>query len=178
MDILFGLACAAFLALERLAYLYAWTHPRRFAARMRRLFGRRGADPVVALKSLFKVFKLIQITVLFAWCAWFADTWIPWPTAPLPAMLLGLLLIAFGQVLNLGVMIRLGSEGVFYGNRFGRSVTWQTGFPFSLVAHPQYVGALMSIWGFMLAMRFPNTDWVVLPLVSSLYYMLGARLER
>ena len=139
--------------------------------------GQRGADPVMALKSLFHVFKVIQIAVLLGWCVWFAEAWIPWPTAPLPIMLLGLVLIAFGQVLNFGVMMRLGSEGVFYGNRFGRNVAWQTGFPFSLVAHPQYVGALLSVWGFMLAMRFPNADWIVLPLVSTVYYALGARLE-
>lgn len=178
MDILFGLACAAFLAMERLTYWYAWTRPRRFSARMRCLPGRRAEDPVMALKSLFYVFKMIQVAVLVGWCIWFGDTWIPLPTAPMPVLVLGLALIAVGQVLNFGVMIRLGSEGVFYGNRFGRSVAWQTGFPFSLVAHPQYVGALMSVWGFMLAMRFPNADWVILPLVSTLYYALGARLER
>ena len=178
MDIMFGVACAALLAIERMTYWYAWTRPRRFAARMRTKLGQRGADPVMALKSLFHVFKAIQIAVLLGWCVWFADAWIPWPTAPLPIMLLGGVLIAFGQVLNFGVMIRLGSEGVFYGNRFGRSVAWQTGFPFSLVAHPQYVGALLSVWGFMLVMRFPNADWVVLPLVSTVYYALGARLER
>lgn len=178
MDILFGLACAALLAMERMTYWYAWTRPRRFAARMRRLPGRRGADPVAALKSLFHVFKLIQVAVLFGWCAWFAGSWILWPTAPLPILLLGVGLIAFGQVLNFGVMIRLGSEGVFYGNRFGRNVPWQTGFPFSLTSHPQYVGALLSVWGFMLAMRFPHADWVLLPLLSTVYYALGARLER
>lgn len=177
MDIVFGIGCAALLALERLTYWYAWAWPRRFAARVRSVSGGRGADPVMALKSLFHVFKLIQVAVLFAWCVWFADSWLPWPTAPLPAMLSGLALIGFGQVLNFGVMIRLGNEGVFYGNRFGRNVAWQTGFPFSLVAHPQYVGALMSVWGFMLAMRFPNTDWIILPLVSTVYYALGARLE-
>lgn len=178
MDILFGLACAALLAIERMTYWYAWTQPRRFAVRISRLPGRRGEDPVVALKSLFQVFKAIQIGVLLGWCVWFAEAPIPWPTAPLPMLVTGIVLIALGQVLNFGVMIRLGSVGVFYGNRFGRSVAWQTGFPFSLVAHPQYVGALMSVWGFMLAMRFPHADWVVLPLVSTVYYALGARLER
>lgn len=177
MDVVFGVGCAALLAIERMMYWYAWTRPGRFAARVRRFSGGRGADPVMALKSLFHAFKVIQVAVLVGWCAWFADTWIPWPTAPWPVLALGLVLIVSGQVLNFGVMIRLGSEGVFYGNRFGRNVAWQTGFPFSLVAHPQYVGALMSVWGFMLAMRFPNPDWIVLPLVSTVYYALGARLE-
>lgn len=178
MDFIFGVACAVLLAIERLTYWYAWTRPERFAARMRRFLGRRRADPVVVLKTLFFGFKAIQLGVLLGWCIWFSGNWIPWPTAPVSIIIAGVFLIAIGQVLNFSVMLRLGTEGVFYGNRFGRDVAWQTGFPFSLVAHPQYLGALLSVWGFMLAMRYPNADWSVLPLISTLYYALGARLER
>lgn len=127
---------------------------------------------------MFYVFKAIQVGVLLGWCIWFGASWIPWPTAPAAAIVVGVFLVAIGQVLNFSVMWRLGSAGVFYGNRFGRDVAWQTGFPFSFVAHPQYLGALLSVWGFMLAMRYPNADWLVLPLVSTVYYGLGARLER
>jgi methylene-fatty-acyl-phospholipid synthase len=74
-------------------------------------------------------------------------------------------------------MAKLGNEGVFYGNRFGRTVEWQSGFPFSLHPHPQYLGAALSVWGFMLAMRYPEPDWLVLPLISTVYYVFGARLE-
>lgn len=178
MDFLFGLACAALLAIERLVYWYAWTRSRRFAARVRRFPLRHPADPVEALKTLFYGFKAIQVAVLLGWCIWFGGDWIPWPTAPVAVIALGVLLFAFGQVLNFGVMLKLGTAGVFYGNRFGRDVAWQTGFPFSVVAHPQYLGALLSVWGFMLAMRYPNADWFVLPLISTVYYAFGARLER
>lgn len=178
MDVLFGAACAALLAIERLAYWFAWTRPKRFSAYARRLLGRERADAVEVLKALFYVFKAIQIAVLVGWCMWFGGSWIPLPTAPLAAIVAGAVLIAFGQILNFSVMRRLGSEGVFYGNRFGRDVAWQTGFPFSFFAHPQYLGALLSVWGFMLAMRYPNADWLVLPLISTVYYWLGARVER
>ena len=56
-------------------------------------------------------------------------------------------LIAIGQILNVGVFMQLGKIGVFYGNRLGYQVPWCRSFPFSLIPHPQYVGATLSIWG-------------------------------
>mgnify|MGYP006274276003 CR=1 FL=1 len=178
MDILVTLLAAALLSVERLTYRYAWKRPGRFAARVRRTRFLRTSDPVQGLRSLFVGFKLIQVGVLLGWCMWFGRTWLPLPEAPPVAITAGVTLIVIGQILNASVMHRLGNEGVFYGNRFGRDIPWQTGFPFSLVAHPQYLGALASVWGFMLAMRFPNPDWVVVPLISTVYYAAGARLER
>jgi methylene-fatty-acyl-phospholipid synthase len=101
-----------------------------------------------------------------------------WPASgnPLPVAI-GLFLIAIGQVFNIGVFYRLGSNGVFYGNRFGFEITWNSAFPFSLLKHPQYVGAVLSIWGFFIAMRFPRSDWYVLPCLETSYYFLGAYFE-
>jgi phosphatidyl-N-methylethanolamine N-methyltransferase len=67
---------------------------------------------------------------------------------------------------------------VFYGDKFGYEVCWCRKFPFSLLKHPQYVGALLSIWGFFLAMRFPHEDWYILPALETVYYSLGAYFER
>ncbi len=91
---------------------------------------------------------------------------------------LGGALIVTGQVLNVSVFYRLGEVGVFYGNRFGYQIPWCNEFPFSLLKHPQYVGTLLSIWGFFLAMRFPHPDWCVLPMLETAYYSLGAYLEQ
>jgi len=178
MDLLFTFACAALLGVERLAYRFAWRHPVRFAAWVRRTPIPGRSDPVCALRSLFYAFKAVQIVVLVGWCMWFGATWLPLPTAPAPMLVSGVGLLLLGQALNAGVMRRLGTEGVFYGNRFGREIEWQTGWPFSVFPHPQYLGAALSVWGFMLAMRFPAADWFVLPLISSVYYALGARGER
>ena len=41
----------------------------------------------------------------------------------------------------------LGSNGVHYGVKFLKKVAWQRGFPFNVVRHPQYVGAVLTIWG-------------------------------
>lgn len=176
-DLAFAATCFLLLALERLTYAYAWRRPGRFTARVRRARW-LSDDPVLALRSLFRWFKFIQVVVIIMWCQWFSGQWLPVPAASWPVFGLGLLLVVVGQVLNAGVMLRLGTQGVFYGNKFGRDVPWVTGFPFSIVPHPQYLGALMTVWGVLLAMRYPNPDWLVLPLLSSLYYLLGARLER
>jgi hypothetical protein len=45
------------------------------------------------------------------------------------------------------------------------------------VAHPQYVGAVLTIWGVFLIVRFPHGDWLVLPALETVYYALGARFE-
>jgi phosphatidyl-N-methylethanolamine N-methyltransferase len=91
---------------------------------------------------------------------------------------LGGALIATGQFLNVSVFYRLGETGVFYGNRFGYDIPWCSEFPFSLLKHPQYVGTLLSIWGFFMAMRFPHTDWCMLPSLETAYYIAGAYLEQ
>lgn len=177
MDIAIFFASAVLLAIERLTYWWVWNHPDRFAKWVSRRSSGDG-DPVEALKTLFLLFKAIQIAVMIGWSMWFGQTWLPWPTAPTPVLAAGLAALLAGQVLNAAVFWRLGREGVFYGTRFGRKIEWQTGFPFSILPHPQYLGALVSVWAFMLIMRFPHPDWSVLPLLMTVYYVLGARVER
>ena len=117
-----------------------------------------------------------------AWIAafgsWFGAQTPVFATNDSRALALGAVLIAVGQCLNVAVFYRLGATGVFYGDRFGRRVPWVRGFPFSVLAHPQYVGAVATIWGLFLAIRFPHPDWVALPLLETLYYAVGARFER
>lgn len=169
--LLAALLAAALLAIERVTYLLVWRYPDRFRQLVQ-------GDPIDALKRLFLFFKLIQIGVFAAWIITFSDDFPPIPTANWPWLVLGAALIAGGQVLNIGVFWRLGKVGVFYGNKLGHQVPWVQGFPFSLVPHPQYVGTLMSIWGLFLAMRFPHPDWIILPFISTSYYLLAMRLEK
>lgn len=173
-----ALLAAFLLAIERVSYVLVWRYPEKFQAWVQSSKTASKADPVDALKRLFLLFKFIQIGVFAAWIIGFSDHFPPLPTAALPWLLLGAALILVGQVLNFGVFWRLGKVGVFYGNKLGHEVPWVKGFPFSLVPHPQYVGTLMSIWGVFLVMRFPHPDWVVLPLISTFYYLLAMRLEK
>ena len=171
------LVAAALLSVERVCYVWVWRRPEQFRAVSRVLLTVAFGDPVDALRALFYVFKGIQIAVFAGWCYAFGGSVWP-PAASGPWLVLGTMMIAVGQTLNLSVFHRLGDVGVFYGNRFGYEVPWRTAFPFSMLVHPQYVGAVLSIWGLFVVMRFPHGDWFVLPLLETVYYAVGARLER
>jgi phosphatidyl-N-methylethanolamine N-methyltransferase len=164
-------AAAVLLAIERVAYVWVWRYPSSFAHLCRGIWP-GSPEPVVALEKLFNGFKVLQIGVFLGWCYLHPNA-LMWP-----AFATGVSLVLVGQVLNLSVFYRLGNVGVFYGNRFGYDVPWCTEFPFSIMEHPQYIGALLSIWGAFLALQFPRHDWYVIPMLESAYYALGAYLER
>lgn len=171
-------AAAALLSVERVAYIVIWRDPAAF----RRWSCRSGVatfdDPVESLALLFVAFKVLQMSVFLGWHLAVGDGTL-WPYSRDPGILAaGLVLIGLGQALNLSVFQRLGKAGVFYGNRFGYPVSWCREFPFTWFDHPQYVGTVTSIWGFFLLMRFPAPDWIVLPVLETLYYTAGAYLER
>ena len=111
--------------------------------------------PVELLVVLFAAFKVIQIAVFVGWHLALGDgTLLPYSRDP-GVVAAGALLIAVGQALNLSVFTRLGKIGVFYGNKFGHTVSWCRKFPFTWFDHPQYVGTVIAIWGFFFLMRFP-----------------------
>lgn len=172
------LTAALLLSIERIAYLWIWHHPDTFKAVCKYPAIVRFGEPISALEKLFYIFKILQIGIFLAWCMLLGNTLIPLPTSSLVPMSLGIGLIVIGQVFNFGVFYRLGRSGVFYGNKFGYEIQWCNAFPFSVLNHPQYVGTLLSIWGFFLVMRFPHDDWILLPLVETLYYGVGAYYER
>jgi len=167
------LVAAILLSFERIAYVVVWRQPEMFRAWCERA---KLGPPVLALRRMFYVFKVIQGVAFVSWCVYFAGDSLPL-AAPGLHLAIGAMLIAIGQTFNFGVFYRLGTVGVFYGNRFGHEVAWCRDFPFSILDHPQYVGALLSIWGFFIAMRFPAGDWYAIPLLESAYYLIGARLE-
>lgn len=173
MTIVVFVAAALLLAVERLTYAWVWRHPEQFEFLCER-YG-RGMEPVDGLQHLFRVFKAVQIGVFVGWCLWWDGGRLELPAAA--PFVAALVLLAVGQFLNVAVFYRLGPVGVFYGARFGRAVSWCTAFPFSVMRHPQYVGAVLSIWGFFLLLRYPEPDWVALPLLETAYYALGARFE-
>ncbi|KAJ9519887.1 hypothetical protein QJQ45_014615 [Haematococcus lacustris] len=101
--------------------------------------------------------------------------------------LAALLLFSFGQALNVGIYKAIGKVGVYYGTRLGHTVPWVTGFPFSVVPHPQYVGSALSVWGVaaLLANQLPPdccgglANSLVLGLAAfwSLLYAMSAVIE-
>ena len=172
MDLWVLLVAAVLLSIERIAYVWVWRQPDAFRSAW------PDGTPVDALRYLFYFFKALQCGVFLGWCYIYGNGTV-WPAAPDPvAFAFGGMLVAAGQMLNASVFYRLGNIGVFYGNRFGYEVPWVRGFPYSVLDHPQYVGAVLSIWGVFLMLRFPHDDWFVLPLLETFYYTLGARFER
>jgi len=173
------LVAAVLLSVERIFYVWVWQRPEIFRMWTYNFAtGPSLSTPVIALQKFFYGFKMIQLAVFAGWCFYYGSG-SPFPTDPNPlALALGGTLILAGQFLNLSVFYRLGSTGVFYGNQFGYEIEWCKEFPFSLLDHPQYVGALLSIWGFFLAIRFPHPDWYLLPMLETVYYTVGAHFEQ
>lgn len=170
---------AVLLSLERVCYVWAWRAPESFRAFCARPGVMALGDPVSVLQKLFFGFKGIQLAVFFGWCYLHGYGLLPSVMSrDFVVLAVGTAAIIAGQLLNFSVFYRLGKVGVFYGNKFGYRVPWCREFPFSFLAHPQYVGALFSIWGFFLAMGFPHDDWYLLPALQTIYYLAGAYFEQ
>ena len=168
---------AVLLSLERVCYVFIARRPERFRRLCRRPPLARLGEPVAVVRRLHYGFKAVQFAVFAAWCLVHAGGRVL-PAEPDPLVLgLAAAVVVAGQVLNWSVFYRLGMVGVFYGDRLGYHVPWCSGFPFSVFLHPQYVGAVLTIWGFFLGMRFPHDDWFALPALETIYYALGAHLE-
>lgn len=167
---------AALLSLERLTYAAVWRAPNAF----RRWSERHGRDgsAIDTLAILFGGFKLLQVLVFIAWCLAQNNGSLKPYSSDLRVLLAGALLVVAGQALNLSVFRVLGKVGVFYGNRLGHYVPWRQTFPFTWFDHPQYVGTVLTIWGFFVLMRFPAPDWVFIPVLETIYYIVGAYFER
>jgi methylene-fatty-acyl-phospholipid synthase len=172
------LAAGVLLSLERFCYVSITRRPEWFRSLVGRPFFSMLGGAVGTLRYLFQMFKGLQLAVFVAWCYLYGHGSIWPPAAEGPWLLLGAMLLSTGQALNFAVFHRLGDVGVFYGDRLGYDVPWCTTFPFSVLEHPQYVGAVLSVWGFFLIMRFPNADWYALPALETVYYALGAHLEK
>jgi len=174
LGVLLGAAVA--LSAERACYIWIARAPRAFG----RFCAWRAVawigEPVAVVRALFCGFKLLQIATFAWWCRAHGEGSLA-PAADTLVLAAGGAAIVAGQILNLAVFYRLGSVAVFYGDRFGHEVPWCRAFPFSVLSHPQYVGAVMTIWGLFAVMRFPHPDWIVLPTLETIYYALGGWLE-
>ena len=75
---------------------------------------------------------------------------------PVQRLVLGLVLLAVGQLLNMSVFWVLGENGTFYGARWGHKIPWVNGWPFVWwMQDPQYVGVGMSLVGVTLLATAP-----------------------
>jgi hypothetical protein len=166
---------AALLSLERLTYAAVWRAPNAFRRWSERHAPHR--SPIDMLAMLFVAFKVLQTAVFLGWCLVYNGDLLPY-SGDVRVLIAGGVLIGAGQTLNVSVFRVLGRTGVFYGNRLGQPVPWRRTFPFTWFEHPQYLGTVLTIWGFFVLMRFPAPDWLFIPVLETVYYAIGAYFER
>jgi methylene-fatty-acyl-phospholipid synthase len=157
---------AALLSMERLTYGVVWKNP-KVVTPISSAFGMKGKEPEF-LFNLVRLFKLVQLYVFATW--YYAHYGTSLPSLSWLQMVLGSSVALFGQLLNFLVWYRIGLEGVCYGCKFGRNVPWCTQFPYSHFAHPQYLGAILTVWGMFILSWNECNDWYVLPVVETLLY--------
>ena len=165
------LGAAAALTVERVGYVSNARAPASFRAWCARPAVARLGEPVAVVEKMFCGFKVIQAAVFAAWCYGHGSL------AP----------AASGWALA-GAAVRAGPqrERVLPARAKrrvlrrppGLPLPWCQAFPFSVLSHPQYVGAEMTIWSIFIAMRFPHPDWIALPILETAYYGAGAVLEQ
>ena len=168
---------AVALSLERACYVWIARRPEVFRRYCAHPAVAPLGEPVAMVRTLFCGFKALQLSVFVGWCYAQGHGSLVLAERGVVALGVGSAMIAVGQVLNLSVFYRLGTVGVFFGDRLGHEVPWCQAFPFSVFSHPQYVGTVLSIWGFFVATRFPGQDWILLPTLETTYYVVGAWLE-
>jgi hypothetical protein len=91
---------------------------------------------------------VVQFTVVALWvaCARQSGLCLDLRAVGLAQWLAALLLFGYGQSLNAGIFRAIGHAGVYYGFKLGHTIPWVKGWPFDTVAHPQYVGSVLSVW--------------------------------
>ena len=170
---------AAFVfSLKRLFYAWAFFRPQQVQLLAQsRMLQPYGLDPVRIVEFSFYLFHTLQAFVIIYWCYHFSGSLLPDLGKSPVFFVLAIIALFIGIVLNAGVFLQLGRRGVFYGNRFGHDIPFCTGFPFSIVRHPQYFGSVLVLWSIFFIMRFPNEDWWWIPAFETASYILGSKLE-
>lgn len=91
-----------------------------------------------------------------------------------------LVLVCYGQSLNVGIFKAIGHDGVYYGFKLGRKIPWVSGWPFDTVSHPQYVGSVLTIWGLVALVwgQAPGTPLLAVAGFWTLVYVATAIQEQ
>jgi len=158
---------ACLLALERLAYGVVWKKP-QVVRSLSSLVGRSGNE-VELIFGAVRLFKLVQLYVFGTWYYMHFGT--DFPSLSVLQFMVGGSVLAFGQILNILVWNKIGIEGVCYGVKFGRNIPWCTEFPFNTFNHPQYLGAILTVWGMFVFCWNEASDWYMIPTIETVLYM-------
>ncbi len=168
------------LMFERCVYTFVWFFPKHFQDFAKAYPISEIGHPVDVVVALFYVSKVLQMGGLASWYYYTA----PWANMfEISAFqwVTGLQLILFGQLLNFSIYDAIGKNGVYYGNKFGVSIPWCTGFPFNVfTAHPQYCGAVATVFGVIVLLAteaHANAGIFAVGIIQALLYMYMALVE-
>jgi len=187
---IFQLAITAFvIAGSHLIYAYIWYYPKKFQARAKKMpLKMLGKHPVAVFGNVVLGWKMIQQFTFLAFVSGgsvdklkaLLTSWISIPEL----VVIALVLFVIGQILNVAIYQAIGKDGVYYGFKLGRKVPWSSAFPFNaMYRHPQYVGAMCSQLGVVLAVTTEETlkggvsillpYWVLLYVITSIIEASG-----
>ncbi|KAK9787879.1 hypothetical protein WJX73_007648 [Symbiochloris irregularis] len=130
------------LAAPHLLYSFIWFFPKIWL----RWFGK---EAVTVFSYIAACGKVLQFGAMVAWLTLSAGKGLWLDVTQVRAVQWAVFFVLFlgGQVLNGGVYRAIGKNGVYYGFKLGKKIPWCSGFPFNVVAHPQYIGSVITIWG-------------------------------
>ncbi|KAF6264303.1 hypothetical protein COO60DRAFT_175043 [Scenedesmus sp. NREL 46B-D3] len=163
------------IALPHFLYAFIWFKPDQW----RNLFPK---NPVDAFATAALIGKVLQFTAVLLWFASLRPSGLclDFSAISLLQWLAFLLLLCYGQSLNIGIFQAIGHDGVYYGFKLGKVIPWVNGWPFDTVSHPQYVGSVLSVWAMVALVwgQAPQAALVVLAGYWTLVYVVTALQEQ
>ena len=180
-------ASRAALSIERLCYTWVHSFSTSFVSFASSPLGKMmGKKPLDVVLTIFYINKVIQLGTFLTFYWYCIDFYSPFNAgfswgAVTPLQWIWLVYgVVVGQGLNHAIYQAIGKAGVYYGYRLGEKVPWVTGFPFSVVPHPQYFGVCVSCIGvniFTATKTHIAAGWFNLTAVQVLFYVYMALVE-
>ncbi len=168
------------LAFERMCYTIVWLFPSHFCHWAENGPLRNLGEPLDVIVFLFYVSKVFQFGSMGGFYAITADP-VNLSQLSLLRIVTGSQLLIVGQILNISIYNAIGKAGVYYGYKIGVPVPWVTGFPFNVFTmHPQYAGAVMTIFGagvLLVTEEHARRGLVAVAIIGALYYFYMSIIE-
>lgn len=146
-------------SLSHILYFFVWDYTDNFINLSRYLH----ITPLLLIKYLSYLQKILQISLLINYTIQ-NNTLIPYLININPVNFSAIII---GQILNFSVYYKLGTKGVYYGNKFGYSLPYIKSFPYNIgIKDPQYTGCILTICGL-----YPAIPAQYIIYASSLYHI-------
>ena len=139
------------------------------------------SSAVHAYAALSRLLVLLQVLAVLTWVWGSRGTGLCFEASQihLRDWILGLIAAALGLTLQRGALQAAGEAGLYYGTRLAKGqLAEPSTWPFTLLPHPEYVGAALLVWSpiLMLAQQLPESS-VFLALFWTLLYILSCFVE-